>query len=98
MTFVFFFFAVVFFVVSVVLTEKLKEGFEEYKSGKRRYDKFNNFFVRLFARSKLAAGRMKLLDGEKKISFWKKVRFACVLIAILCVVCSVLSLIIVLVF
>lgn len=79
-------FVVIIVIFVFVISRKLKEGERKIRQGKQKIAANDNFFVRTFFGSKLAAGRRLIADGEQKLSFWKKIRFLLVVIFIGCIV------------
>lgn len=70
----------------IYLTVKLNDGKMQIQDGRWKLAKFDNWFIRIFAGRMLDEGWKKVFVGEKKISFWKKVRVALV---VACVGCAI---------
>lgn len=76
-----------------LLTKKLNDGERQLRQGKQKLAKNDNLFLQTFFRSKLENGRWQILEGEKKLAFWKTVRILLVLACIGFAVAAVLKLI-----
>lgn len=70
----------------IYLTVKLNDGKRQIQNGRWELAKYDNWFIRIFAGRKLDEGWGQIFAGEKKISFWKKVRVALVFACVGCVI------------
>ena len=70
----------------VFITLRLNDGKRQIQDGRWELAKYDNWFIRIFAGRKLDEGWGQVFVGEKKISFWKKVRVALV---VACVGCAI---------
>ncbi len=70
----------------VFITLRLNDGKRQIQDGRWELAKYDNWFIRIFAGRKLDEGWGQVFAGEKKISFWKKVRVALV---VACVGCAI---------
>lgn len=70
----------------VFITLRLNDGKRQIQNGRWKLAKYDNWFIRIFAGRKLDEGWGQIFAGEKKISFWKKVRVALVFACVGCVI------------
>ena len=74
----------------IYLTVKLNDGKMQIQDGRWKLAKFDNWFIRIFARKKLEKGKEDLFYGEKKYALGRKIRLVCVLICVGCVIGAIL--------
>lgn len=77
-----------FFIIKI--TKELNDGKMQIQDGRWKLVKFDNWFVRIFARKKLEKGKEDLFYGEKKYALGRKIRLVCVLICVGCVIGAIL--------
>lgn len=76
-----------FFIIKI--SKGLNDGKMQIQDGRWKLAKFDNWFVRIFAGRRLKKEKQRLFDGEKKYARYWKIRLACVLICVGCVIGAV---------
>lgn len=74
----------------VFITLRLNDGKRQIQNGRWELAKYDNWFIRIFARKKLEKGKEDLFYGEKKYALGRKIRLVCVLICVGCVIGAIL--------
>ena len=77
----------------ICLEAKLKDGERQIAAGKRKLEKYDNRFCRIFFNKKLQAGKKQLEAGKGKFALGKTVEVILIIVCVVCVIWTTMRII-----